>query len=74
MNGINMPSALHPQTIVAVDFLGAPLTPPFGAAIRLCTPTKLGFKNPKSIVAVDVTNRWTGGYRANQGYNWFSGS
>ena len=71
---IDMESALHPQTILALDFLGAPLTAPFGAPIRLRIPTKLGFKNPKSIVAMEVTNQWTGGYWERQGYNWFSGS
>ena len=71
---IDMPSELHPQTILALDFLGAPLTPPFGAPLRLRIPTKLGFKNPKSIVAMEVTAKWTGGYWENQGYNWFSGS
>jgi DMSO/TMAO reductase YedYZ molybdopterin-dependent catalytic subunit len=73
-SSIDMESALHPQTILALDFLGVPLTPPFGAPLRLRIPTKLGFKNPKSIVAMEVTNRWTGGYWENQGYNWFSGS
>ena len=71
---IDMESALHPQTILALDFLDAPLTAPFGAPLRLRIPTKPGFKNPKSIVAMEVTNKWTGGYWANQGYNWFSGS
>jgi DMSO/TMAO reductase YedYZ molybdopterin-dependent catalytic subunit len=71
---IDMESALHPQTILALDFLGGPLTAPFGAPVRLRIPTKLGFKNPKSIVAMEVTNRWTGGYWERQGYNWFSGS
>ena len=32
------------------------------------------FQEPKSVVAMGVTNRWTGGYWENQGYNWFSGS
>ncbi|OYW06102.1 MAG: molybdopterin-binding protein [Acidiphilium sp. 37-67-22] len=45
---IDMASALHPQTILALDFLGAPLTAPFGAPVRLRIPTKLGYKNPKS--------------------------
>jgi DMSO/TMAO reductase YedYZ molybdopterin-dependent catalytic subunit len=53
---------------------GAPLTAPFGAPVRLRIPTKLGFKNPKLIMAMEVTNKWTGGYWENQGYNWFSGS
>jgi thiosulfate reductase cytochrome b subunit len=34
----------------------------------------LGFKNPKSIVAIGVTNAYPGGYWEDQGYNWFSGS
>ena len=71
---IDMESALHPQTILALDFLGAPLTAPFGAPLRLRIPTKLGFKNPKSIIALEVTNQWIGGYWERQGYNWFSGS
>jgi len=71
---IDMPSALHPQTILALDFLGEPLTPPFGFPLRLRIPTKLGFKNPKSLVALGVTNDFPGGYWVRQGYNWFSGS
>jgi DMSO/TMAO reductase YedYZ molybdopterin-dependent catalytic subunit len=37
-------------------------------------PTKLGFKNPKHIMALFVTNDYPGGYWEDQGYNWFSGS
>jgi len=37
-------------------------------------PTKLGFKNPKHVVAISVTNEDPGGYWEDQGYNWFSGS
>ncbi len=73
-SSIDMASALHPQTILALDFLGQPLTPPFGFPLRLRIPTKLGFKNPKSLVALGVTNRYPGGYWEDQGYNWFSGS
>jgi len=73
-SSIDMASALHPQTILALDFLNAPLTPPFGAPVRLRIPTKLGFKNPKSVVQMAVGNVYTGGYWEDQGYNWFSGS
>jgi len=59
---LDMASALHPQTILALDFLGQPLTPPFGFPVRLRIPTKLGFKNPKSLVALGVTNVFPGGY------------
>ena len=71
---IDMPSALHPQTILALDFLGKPLTPEWGAPVRLRIPTKLGFKSAKNINAISVTNTYPGGYWEDQGYNWFSGS
>jgi DMSO/TMAO reductase YedYZ molybdopterin-dependent catalytic subunit len=73
-SSIDMESALHPQTILALDFLNAPLTPEFGFPLRLRIPTKLGFKNPKSLIALGVTSFYPGGYWEDQGYNWFSGS
>ena len=73
-SSIDMASALHPQTILALDFENAPLTPEWGAPVRLRIPTKLGFKNPKNIAAITVTNTYPGGYWEDQGYNWFSGS
>jgi DMSO/TMAO reductase YedYZ molybdopterin-dependent catalytic subunit len=71
---IDMATALHPQTIMALDFAGRPLPPEYGAPMKLRIPTKLGFKNPKYIAALFVTNTDPGGYWENQGYNWFSGS
>ncbi len=73
-SSIDMASALHPQTILALDFIGKPLPADFGFPMRLRIPTKLGFKNPKHIAAVFVTNDNPGGYWEDQGYNWFSGS
>ncbi|GJD30214.1 Putative protein-methionine-sulfoxide reductase subunit YedZ1 [Methylobacterium adhaesivum] len=70
---IDMPSALHPQTILALDYAGAPLPPKYGFPVKLRIPTKLGFKNPKHIMAITVTNDYPGGYWEDQGYNWFSG-
>ena len=72
-SSIDMESALHPQTILALTFLGEPLTPAFGAPVRLRIPTKLGFKNPKSITQLAVTNIYPGGYWEDQGYSWFGG-
>ena len=71
---IDMASALAPQTILALDFHGEPLPQEFGFPMRLRIPTKLGFKNPKWITALYVTNDYPGGYWEDQGYNWFSGS
>ena len=70
---IDMPSALHPQTILTLDFEQKPLEPPWGAPLRLRIPTKLGFKNPKYITSIAVTNDYPGGYWEDKGYNWFSG-
>lgn len=73
-SSIDMASALHPQTILALDFEEAALTPVWGAPLRLRIPTKLGFKNPKYIASITITNDYPGGYWEDQGYNWFSGS
>ena len=71
---IDMATALHPQTILALDYGNAPLPAKYGFPMKLRVPTKLGFKNPKHIRALFVTNDYPGGYWEDQGYNWFSGS
>jgi DMSO/TMAO reductase YedYZ molybdopterin-dependent catalytic subunit len=35
--------------------------------------TKLGYKNPKWITAIEVTNRYPGGYWEKKGESWFAG-
>jgi DMSO/TMAO reductase YedYZ molybdopterin-dependent catalytic subunit len=72
-SSIDMPTALHPQTILATQYDGAPLPLEFGFPARLKTPLKLGFKQPKLITSLEVTNTYTGGYWEDGGYNWFSG-
>jgi DMSO/TMAO reductase YedYZ molybdopterin-dependent catalytic subunit len=71
---IDMPTALHPQTLLAFDYDGQRLPPKYGYPMKLRVPTKLGFKNPKLITAIFVTNEYPGGYWEDKGYNWFSGS
>ena len=73
-SSIDMATALHPQTILALTFRDQPLPPKYGFPMKLRVPTKLGFKNPKHIMALSVTNDYPGGYWEDQGYNWFSGS
>jgi len=70
---IDMPTALHPQTLLATKYAGEPLADPFGFPVRLRMATKLGYKNPKWITAIEVTNRFPGGYWENLGENWFAG-
>jgi len=45
----------------------------FDFSRKVRVPTKLGFKNPKHVVAIYVTNENPDGYWEDQGYNWFSG-
>jgi len=71
---IDMPTALHPQTLLAFRYADQILPPKYGYPMKLRIPTKLGFKNPKHIAALFVTNDYPGGYWENKGYNWFSGS
>ncbi|MCW6511543.1 molybdopterin-dependent oxidoreductase [Lichenifustis flavocetrariae] len=72
-SSIDMPTALHPQTILATKYARETLADPFGAPLRLRTATKLGFKNPKWITGLEVSNTRGGGYWEDRGYNWFSG-
>jgi len=70
---IDMPSALHPQTLLATKYAKEPIADPFGFPLRLRTATKLGFKNAKWIVAMEVTNTFPDTYYNKEGFNWFSG-
>ena len=72
-NTIDMATALHPQTQLTFKFGDEILPRAYGFPMKCRIPTKLGFKNPKYIVAMHVTNKDLGGYWENQGYNWFSG-
>jgi DMSO/TMAO reductase YedYZ molybdopterin-dependent catalytic subunit len=72
-NTIDMPTALHPQTQMTFKFDNKILPRAYGFPMKIRMPTKLGYKNPKYVVAMEVTNTDHGGYWENQGYNWFGG-
>jgi DMSO/TMAO reductase YedYZ molybdopterin-dependent catalytic subunit len=71
---IDMPTALHAQTLLTMTYDGQVLPRAYGFPLKLRMPTKLGYKNPKYITAMFVTNSYPGGYWVDQGYNWFGGS
>jgi DMSO/TMAO reductase YedYZ molybdopterin-dependent catalytic subunit len=73
-NTIDMPTALHPQTQMTFKFDNEILPRKYGFPMKIRIPTKLGFKNPKHVMAMYVTNKDLGGYWESRGYNWFSGS
>ena len=71
---LDMPTALHPQTQMTFKFDNQILPRSLGYPMKIRVPTKLGFKNPKYVVSMEVTNDYKGGYWEDQGYNDFSGS
>jgi DMSO/TMAO reductase YedYZ molybdopterin-dependent catalytic subunit len=72
-NTIDMATALHPQTQLTFKFADEILPRKYGFPMKCRMPTKLGFKNPKHVIAMHVTNKDLGGYWEDQGYNWHSG-
>jgi DMSO/TMAO reductase YedYZ molybdopterin-dependent catalytic subunit len=71
---IDMATALHPQTQMTYRFDGEILPRKYGFPMKVRIPTKLGFKNPKHVMEMAVTDKYLGGYWEDMGYNWFSGS
>ena len=72
-SSIDMATALHPQTMLALDYAGAPLADPFGFPLRLRMATKLGYKNPKWVTAIEVSDVYSGGFWEKRGFSWFAG-
>jgi DMSO/TMAO reductase YedYZ molybdopterin-dependent catalytic subunit len=71
--GVDMPSALHPQSLLAYEMNGEPLTDRHGAPLRLVMPVKYGIKNIKRIGRMEYTNERPPDYWAEQGYDYYSG-
>ena len=70
---LDMPGALHPQTLLAYEMNGAPLTDDHGAPLRLMTPVKYGIKNLKRIGRIEYTDKRPADYWAEQGYDYYAG-
>ena len=70
----DMPSAMHPQTILALQMNGHALPSEHGAPLRLYSSVKLGYKNVKYVNEINFLSERTGGYWENQGYEWFAGT
>ncbi len=71
--GLDMPSALHPQTLLCYEMNGAPLTAEHGAPLRLAIPVKYGIKNIKRIGTITYTDERPRDYWAEEGYDWYAG-
>ncbi|MCW5698155.1 MAG: molybdopterin-dependent oxidoreductase [Bauldia sp.] len=77
---IDLEDAFHPQTILAHEMNGAPLTIPHGAPLRLRVERQLGYKHAKFVRSIEVVESFDqihggqGGYYEDiNGYEWYAG-
>lgn len=76
---LDMHQAAHPQTILALQMNGRPLSIDHGGPVRLRVPTQLGYKSAKWVQRIEVVGTLAtifggkGGYWEDQGYEWFAG-
>jgi DMSO/TMAO reductase YedYZ molybdopterin-dependent catalytic subunit len=76
---IDLIDAEHPQTILAYDMNGEPLTVRHGAPLRLRLERQLGYKIAKYIMRIELVQGLAdlhggrGGYWEDRGYEWYAG-
>jgi len=71
--GIDMESAMHPQTLLAYELNGEPITAPHGAPLRLIIPVKYGVKNLKRIGRIFFSDERPRDFWAERGYDYYVG-
>jgi len=71
--GVDMPSAMHPQTLLAFEMNDKLLPLQNGAPLRLIIPVKYGIKNLKRVGTISFSNTRPRDYWAEQGYDYYSG-
>ncbi len=71
--GLDIQSAVHPQTLLAYEMNGAPLTDDHGAPLRLVIPVKYGVKSLKRLARIRFAASRPADYWAERGYDWFLG-
>ncbi len=71
--GIDMPSMMHPQTILCYEMNGQPLPVNQGAPLRLIIPVKYGIKHIKRIGTIYFSDTQPPDYWALRGYDYFAG-
>jgi DMSO/TMAO reductase YedYZ molybdopterin-dependent catalytic subunit len=71
--GIDMPSAMHPQTLLAYEVNEKPLPAVHGQPLRLIIPVKYGVKSLKRIGSLSFSNVRPPDYWAERGYDYYSG-
>jgi DMSO/TMAO reductase YedYZ molybdopterin-dependent catalytic subunit len=71
--GLDLESAMQPQTLLCYEMSGEAISEEHGAPLRLCIPTKYGIKNIKQIGKIQYTADRPKDYWAERGYDWFAG-
>jgi len=71
--GIDMPSALHRQTLLCYEMNRQPLPMNQGFPLRLIIPVKYGIKSIKRIGSIFFSNERPPDYWAERGYDYYSG-
>jgi DMSO/TMAO reductase YedYZ molybdopterin-dependent catalytic subunit len=71
--GLDIHSAIHPQTLLCYEINGEPLSLAHGAPLRLVTPLKYGIKHLKRIGTISFADERPADYWAELGYDWDSG-
>ena len=71
--GLDMASALHPQTLLCDTMNGLPLSREHGAPLRLYLAVKYGFKSLKRIGLIRFQDERPPDYWAGRGYDWYAG-
>jgi DMSO/TMAO reductase YedYZ molybdopterin-dependent catalytic subunit len=72
---LDIETARQPQSLLCYEMYGQPLDRGHGAPLRLTLPTKLGYKQAKYLMTLDVTyvRPARGGFWSDQGYSWYGG-
>ncbi len=71
--GLDIASAMHPQTLLAYEMNGQPLTAPHGAPLRLIIPVKYGVKNLKRIGTIAFADDRPRDFWGERGYDYYLG-
>jgi len=71
--GLDMESALHPQTLLCYEINGKPLSSEHGAPLRLIVPCKYGIKSIKRIGKIAFVGNRPADYWAERGYDYYAG-
>lgn len=71
--GIDMPSIMHPQTLLCYEMNGKPLPMNQGFPLRLIIPVKYGIKHLKRIGSIFFSNQRPPDYWYENGYDYYAG-